>query len=86
MAEGTCATCGKETARLVKGDCKTCYNKKNAVKKMGLVDDSVMDTEVTLDFKGFEALLAAIQRLAKDDFRPLEWQVIHMLKQALMAE
>lgn len=88
MKHGICITCGREGRIKAKGMCKTCYERQRLAQRP---DDGVKaahgvatggDTEhlILLDFGQHVGLLEELKQQAQSECRPLDWQIIYMLR------
>lgn len=82
---GICANCGEEKKIRALGLCKKCYDI-DLANRASAKQAPPKQTTYTIDFKGQEALLAEINRASREQFRPLEWQIMHTLKIGVAAQ
>lgn len=83
MKHGICIECGKEKEIKAKGLCKACYEQQRLTRKAGAGSSAakkIGEHLLVLDFTQHAGLLEEIRQLAEAEFRPLEWQVIHLLR------
>lgn len=85
MKHGICIECGQEKEIKAKGLCRACYNRQLTTRKAGTSNQNNGDHLVVLDFSQHVGLLEEIRQLAHAEFRPLEWQVIHLLRNEVEA-
>jgi len=69
-----CPSCLAKRPHRVKG------RKKNSDKKVALFNPKERNTTLTIDFGKYEPILKDIEKLAEEEMRPVEVQVIYILK------
>ena len=82
VRRGICKECGREMSIKAQGLCGACYEKKRREKSKAAPQKDVL----TISFEHYPDLLQALTRKAVEDFRPLEMEVLWLLKQSLEKE
>ena len=75
MKTGICKECGQEKKIKARGMCVSCYRK-----ALKMARKRCQTPTVVLTFEGHEALFEELKQLAQREFRPLDWQILQILK------